>query len=35
MAKTFLKDNNVEYVEYNVAEDIEKREEMMKVSGQM
>ena len=35
MAKTFLKHNNVEYVEYNVAEDIEKREEMMKVSGQM
>lgn len=35
MAKEFLKENNVEYTEYNVAEDAEKREEMMNVSGQM
>jgi glutaredoxin 3 len=35
MAKEFLKDNNVEYVDYNVAEDAEKREEMVKTSGQM
>ena len=35
MAKAFLKENEVEYTEYNVAEDAEKREEMMKVSGQM
>ncbi len=35
LAKAYLKDNNVEYTEYNVAEDTEKREEMMKISGQM
>ncbi len=35
MAKGFLKDNNVEYTEYNVAEDNTRREEMMTLSGQM
>jgi glutaredoxin len=35
MAKEFLKDNGVEYVDYNVAEDAAKREEMVKTSGQM
>ena len=35
MAKEFFADNNVEYEEYNVAEDIEKRNEMIERSGQM
>ena len=35
MAKEFFKDNNVEYTDYNVAEDIEKRQEMVEKSGQM
>lgn len=35
MTKEFLKENNVEYVDYNVAEDTEKRAEMIEKSGQM
>jgi len=35
MAKEFLNDNNVEYIDYNVAEDLEKRQEMLDKSGQM
>lgn len=35
MAKEFFKDNNVDYTEYNVAEDAEKRQEMVEKSGQM
>ena len=35
MAKEFFKDNNVEYRDYNVAEDAEKRQEMVEKSGQM
>ncbi len=35
MAKEFFKNNNVEYTEYNVASDIEKRKEMVEISGQM
>lgn len=35
MAKEFFRDNNIEYEEYNVAEDIEKRNEMIERSGQM
>ena len=35
MAKEFFKDNNVEYTDYNVAEDAEKRQEMVEKSGQM
>jgi len=35
MAKEFFKENNVEYTDYNVAEDIEKRQEMIEKSGQM
>ena len=35
MAKDFLKENNVEYTEFNVAEDAEKRQEMVEKSGQM
>jgi len=33
--KEFLKTNNLEYVEYNVASDLDKRAEMVKMSGQM
>jgi len=35
MAKDFFKANNVQYTEYNVAEDAEKRNEMVDKSGQM
>lgn len=35
MAKEFLKDNNVEYTDFDVAEDAEKRQEMVEKSGQM
>jgi len=35
MAKEFFKANNVEYTEYNVAEDADKRGEMVDKSGQM
>lgn len=35
MAKDFFKANDVAYTEYNVAEDIEKRKEMVERSGQM
>lgn len=33
--KHFLKDHNVEFEEFNVAEDKEAREEMIQKSGQM
>ncbi len=35
LTKEFLKENNVEYTEYNVAEDMDKRQEMIDKSGQM
>lgn len=35
MAKDFFQANNVEYTEYNVAEDEAKREEMVEKSGQL
>lgn len=35
MAKDFFKDNNIDYVEYNVAADQEKRAEMVEKSGQL
>ncbi|MBI5138215.1 MAG: glutathione S-transferase N-terminal domain-containing protein [Candidatus Vogelbacteria bacterium] len=35
VAKEYFKDNNVEYTEYNVVNDIPKREEMFQKSGQM
>lgn len=35
MAKDFFKENNIEYVEYNVADNIKAREEMIVKSGQM
>ena len=34
-AKNFFKENHIEYEEFNVAEDMEKRAEMIKRSGQM
>lgn len=35
MAKDYFKENNVAYIEYNVASDMEKRKEMIDKSGQM
>jgi glutaredoxin-like YruB-family protein len=35
MAKDFFKENDIAYTEYNVADDAEKREEMVEKSGQM
>lgn len=35
MTKEFFKERNVEYTEYNVAADLEKRQEMIQKSGQM
>ncbi len=35
MAKDFLTENNIEFTDYNVAEDAEKRQEMVEKSGQM
>lgn len=34
-AKAFFKENNVEYTEYDVSTNAEKREEMIEKSGQM
>ena len=34
-AKKYMKDRGVQYTEYNVMEDIEKRNEMVELSGQM
>ena len=35
LAKDYFKENDIEYTEYNVAEDADKRKEMMERSGQM
>ncbi len=35
MAKEFFTANNVQFTDYNVATDLEKRREMMEKSGQM
>lgn len=35
MTKDFLKEKNIPYTDYNVAEDAEKRNEMIQKSGQM
>jgi len=35
MAKSFFKENDVAYTEYDVASDTAKRQEMMEKSGQM
>ena len=34
-AKDFFKENNVEYTEHDVASDLEKRTEMIDITGQM
>lgn len=35
MAKDYFKENNVAYSEYNVAEDMDKRAEMIDITGQL
>ncbi len=35
MAKDFFKEKNIAFTDFNVAEDNEKRQEMIKKSGQM
>ncbi|MBI2450777.1 MAG: glutathione S-transferase N-terminal domain-containing protein [Parcubacteria group bacterium] len=35
LAKDFFKEKNIEYEEYNVATDIQKRQEMVERSGQL
>lgn len=35
MTKEFLKEKGINYTDYNVAEDAEKRQEMIEKSGQM
>jgi glutaredoxin 3 len=35
MAKDFFKEKNISYTEFNVAQDLEKRQEMIQKSGQM
>ena len=35
MAKDFFKEKNVTYIEYDVASDVAKRQEMLEKSGQM
>jgi glutaredoxin 3 len=35
MTKDFLKEKNIPYTDYDVARDLEKRQEMVQKSGQM
>jgi glutaredoxin 3 len=35
MAKEYFDANNIQYTDYNVAEDASKREEMVEMTGQM
>lgn len=35
MAKEFFKESNIEFTDYNVAEDMEKRTEMVEKSDQL
>lgn len=35
LAKTYFKENNIEYTEYNVAEDKDKRQEAIDLSGKI
>lgn len=35
MAKEFFKSNNIEYQEFNVAQDVKARDEMIQKSGQL
>lgn len=34
-AKEYFKTNNIEFTEFNVADDVEKRKEMIEMTGQM
>jgi glutaredoxin-like YruB-family protein len=34
-AKAYFKDNNIEYTEFDVASDQDKRQEMIEMTGQM
>jgi len=35
MAKEFFNENNIAYTEFDVASDVEKRQEMIDMTGQM
>ena len=35
MAKAYFDENNIPYTDHNVAEDVEKRMEMLELTGQM
>lgn len=35
LAKQYFKEHNIPYTEYNVGEDIQKRNEMVELSGQL
>ena len=35
LAKEYFRANNIEYTEYNVGTDIEKRKEMIELTGQL
>ena len=35
LAKEWFKEKKIDFVEYNVAADIEKRKEMMEITGQL
>jgi glutaredoxin-like YruB-family protein len=35
LAKEYFKTHNISYTEYNVASDLERRKEMIDISGQM
>jgi glutaredoxin-like YruB-family protein len=35
MAKDFFKENNIAYTDYDVSTDLEKRQEMVKLTNQM
>jgi len=35
MAKNFFEDNNIQYTEYDLSTDAERREEMIEKTGQM
>ncbi len=35
MAKDYFKTNNIEFIDYNIGSDTEKRKEMIEISGQM
>ncbi len=35
MAKAYFRENNIPFTDYNVAEDVQKRMEMVELTGQM